>query len=472
MRVRRHVVRKPSGTDHAVADVALTRSRDEMAAAGRALRAGVPRQSHAGWRAPHGRRDPITVLLEATHGLVPALVPIRFGRMLQSPFTFYRGAAVVMAADLARTPATGVRVQACGDCHLVNFGGFATPERRLIFDINDFDETLPAPWEWDVKRLAASFAVAARDKRFAKRDVREAATMAVRTYRTWMAEFAAMPVLEAWYAALDLRHLVERTGDRELLPLRRKRLRRALREPSAEVDYPKLIAEDRRPRIRDNPPLIYHAARGEGVAHRKTMLDVLERYRDSLPEERRILFDRYQFVDAAVKVVGIGSVGTVCGIVLLLAGGDDPLVLQVKEARASVLEPWAGASLHENHGQRVVVGQRIVQAASDAFLGWTMGEGGRHFYVRQLRDAKVKPMLEVFDAEALIEYARACGHALARAHARSGRAAVIAGYMGKSSAFDDAVAAFALDYADQTERERASRVAAVRAGRIEAVVPP
>jgi uncharacterized protein (DUF2252 family) len=451
------------------ADPGPSATREDVAAAGRGLRARVPRKSHAGWKPQRSRRDPVDVLLETTRGLEPGLVPIRFGRMLHSPFTFFRGAAAVMAADLAQTPATGVRVQACGDCHLLNFGGFATPERKLVFDINDFDETLPAPWEWDVKRLAASFALAARDRRLAKRDVRSATEAAVRSYRTRMAEYAAMPVLEAWYDALDVRKLVETTGNAAVLRFRRRRVRKALHHTSAEVDYSKLVDEDRL-RLKDDPPLVYHPPRSSSAAYRAMVHDVLERYRDSLPEERRPLFDRYELVDAAVKVVGVGSVGTVCAVVLLLAGGTDPLLLQMKEARRSVLEPHAGASRYGNHGQRVVVGQRIMQSASDVFLGWTLGNGGRHFYLRQLRDATVKPMIEAFDAEAMAEYAAACGHALARAHARSGRAALLAGYLGKRPAFDAAVTAFALDYADQTERDHKRLVAAVRAGRVEAVV--
>jgi uncharacterized protein (DUF2252 family) len=455
---------------HATPELPLSAKRDELAATGRALRARVPRTSHADWTEPSGRRDPVDALIEVTKGLYPELVPIRFGRMLQSPFTFFRGAASIMADDLARTATTGIRVQACGDCHLLNFGGFATPERRLVFDINDFDETLPAPWEWDVKRLATSFVLAAQDRRFGKRAARDAARAAVRGYRKWTAEYAAMPVLDAWYDMLGFRALSEKTQDTDLRRFRRKRARQALRHTSHDVGGTKLVTEGPRgPRIKDDPPLVFHRDRIERGQFERAVSRLFARYRESLPEERRVLVDRYRLVDAAVKVVGVGSVGTLCGVLLLTAGGADPLLLQVKQARASVLEPHAGACAHPNHGQRVVVGQRIMQAASDAFLGWTEGDAGRHFYVRQLHDAKIKPAIEVFDADALAEYARECGHALARAHARSGRAAAIAGYLGKRPIFDDAVTAFAADYAEQTARDHTALVAAVRAGRVTAV---
>jgi uncharacterized protein (DUF2252 family) len=448
-----------------------SRSRKELAEAGRALRAQVPRRSHAGWKPPAHRGEPVELLLEATKSLVPELLPIRFGRMLHTPFTFFRGAASIMAADLARTPATGVRVQVCGDCHLLNFGGFATPERRLIFDINDFDETLPGPWEWDVKRLAVSAVLAARDRRFGKATVRDASRAVVREYRRRMATYAAMPLLEAWYDSLDLRKLIAKTPDPEMLGFRRKRVRKALHHTAADVDYPKLVTDGRGGlRIKDNPPLVYHFDRSREPGFRAAIVRVIERYRESLPDERRVLFDRYEFVDVALKVVGIGSVGTLCGIVLLMAGGEDPLFLQIKEARASVLEPYAGRCRTPGHGQRVVVGQRIMQAASDIFLGWSMGDGDRHFYLRQLRDAKLKPMMEIFDAERLVKYTGTCGRALARAHARSGRAATIAGYLGNGPKFDDAIVDFALAYADQTERDHAALVAAVRAGRVAALV--
>ena len=387
--------------------------------------------------------------------------------MLQSPLAFYRGAAAIMAADLARTPVSGVRVQSCGDCHLLNFGGFATPERRHIFDINDFDETLPAPWEWDVKRLAASFVIAARNSRFSQRTARAAAAAAVRSYRERMAEYAEMPTLDAWYASVS--GIVENAEDPELRT-RYERILRKERKRDHAHEFARLAVDTGGvARIRDDPPLVYHPDLAHGARFSTAGIRrAMERYRASLADERRVLFDRYRLCDVAVKVVGVGSVGTRCTIALFLAGENDPLFLQFKEARRSVLEPFAGKSAYPNRGERVVMGQRLMQAASDIFLGWTRGEGGRHFYVRQLRDVKISPMLELMKPRNLVNYATACGWVLARAHARSGDAAVLAGYLGKSTTFDDAIAGFAVAYADQNERDHAALVAAVRAGRIEA----
>jgi len=440
---------------------------EERLAAGKALRTTVPRGSHAGWRAPRGRADPIEVLIESDKGRTRRLIPIRYGRMLPSPFTFYRGAAAIMAADLATTPVTGLQVQVCGDCHLLNFGGFATPERRIIFDINDFDETLPAPWEWDLKRLAASFVIAGRDNRFRARDCRTATVTAVRSYRDHICEYALMPALQVWYASVDLIGYLAGTRDPQIRKLYLRLLRKAQHRDAAR-EFPKLAHRlGGAPRIKDDPPLIYHLADEQRPEFHRMVHDVLARYRASLPDERRVLFDRYRFADLAVKVVGVGSVGTMCGAALFLAADDDPLFLQIKEARSSVLEPFAGKSVYHHRGERVVVGQRLMQAASDIFLGWTFGDKGRHFYVRQLRDVKIKPMVELMTPQHLIAYAGLCGWALASAHARSGDPAALAGYMGNSAAFDEAIADFAVAYADQNERDHAALVAAVRAGRIE-----
>lgn len=439
---------------------------DERKASGKALRETVPRTRHGGWKAPRGRTDPVETLSETSEGRVPHLLPIRYGRMLQSPFAFFRGAAAIMAADLARTPASGVRVQSCGDCHLLNFGGFATPERRVIFDINDFDETLPAPWEWDVKRLAASFVIAARNSRFSRGTARAAAAAAVRSYRDRMAEYAEMPTLEAWYASVS--GLVENAEDPELRT-RYKRLLRKERKRDHAREFAHLACDAGGvARIRDDPPLIYHPDVERAPGFRRDVHRALEGYRESLAHDRRVLFDRFRLCDFAVKVVGVGSVGTRCTIALFLAGENDPLFLQIKEARRSVLEPFAGKTGYRNQGQRVVAGQHLMQAASDIFLGWTRGQGGRHFYVRQLRDVKVTPTIELMKPRNLVNYAVACGWVLARAHARSGDAAVLAGYLGKSETFDDAIAAFAVAYADQNDRDHAALVAAVREGRIEA----
>lgn len=434
--------------------------------AGKELRKRLPRHRHAAWDPPRRRRDPVDVLIESSAGRVPELVPIRYGRMLQSPFAFYRGAAAIMAADLAATPTTGHQVQSCGDCHLVNFGGFATAERQLIFDINDFDETNPAPWEWDVKRLAASFVIAGRNNRLAASESRAAAVAAARSYREHMLEYARLPVLETWYAHVDLPSMIEDLEDPDM----RRRYRRVLRKEqdrNALSEFPRLaVRVGDRHVIKDDPPLIYHLERSFDPQLETSIRELLGRYRDSLPPYRRVLFDRFRFADLAIKVVGVGSVGTMCAVALFIAGENDPLFLQIKEARRSVLEPYAGKSVFANRGQRVVVGQRLMQAATDTFLGWTHGRRGRHYYVRQLRDVKVKPEIEVMGASHLRNYAVLCGWALARAHARSADTALLAGYMGKGDAFEEAIGDFSVAYADQNERDHAALQAAVRKGRL------
>jgi uncharacterized protein (DUF2252 family) len=447
------------------------RTREARYAAGKALREKCPRKSHAGWKAPAGRLDPIDILIESSKGRIEHLVPVRYGRMMQSPLAFYRGAAALMAADLAQTPVNGVRVQACGDCHLLNFGGFTTPERHLIFDINDFDETLPAPWEWDVKRLAASFVIAGRNNKLKNSDCREAAATAVRTYRERMAELAAMPVLQAWYSYLDLISLVEMTQDPDMKKARKAFMKKETGKSAAEIVFPKLVdQEDGQPRIKDNPPFIFHGEEQKDPAWKESVRQRMEGYRKSMLDSTRVLFDQYRWVDTTIKVVGVGSVGIICAVMLLVATDDDPIFLQAKEARVSVLEPYAGKSIYKDRGQRVVVGQRIMQAASDIFLGWVTDSKGRHFYFRQLRDAKIKPMVEMFEASHLIEYAKVCGWALARAHARSGKSGLLAGYLGKGDTFDEAVADFAEAYADQDEKDHAALLKAVRSGRLKAII--
>ena len=443
----------------------------ERLAEGRALRDLVPRTSHAGWRRPPRRRNPVDILIETSKGRLPELLPIRYGRMLQSPFTFYRGAAAIMASDLSTTPTTGVRVQACGDCHLVNFGGFATPERRILFDLNDFDETLPAPWEWDVKRLAASFVVACRSNGFSARDARAAAAACGRSYREHMAELASMRALDVWYRSLDVEALLARLRDDVDRRRARKNLEKARAKSVAEDDFPKLVdVAGATPRIRDNLPLIYHPAEADAKKFEANVQKAFASYHATLSDDRRVLLDRYEIKDFSLKVVGVGSVGTFCGILLMQAGPNDPLFLQVKEARTSVFEPFAGRSAYPNRGQRVVMGQRLMQSASDAFLGWTQGEAGRHFYLRQLRDMKMKPMVEVFSASMMVNYAEICGWVLARAHARSGDAVKIAAYLGKRPRFDKALAEFSVAYADQNELDHQALVSAVRNGRVEAAV--
>jgi uncharacterized protein (DUF2252 family) len=446
-------------------------SQAELYQIGRKLRERCPRSSHAAWKPPGNRLDPLRVLEHDNKGRIPELIPIRYGRMVRSPFTFYRGAALNMAADLAVTPATGVRVQACGDCHLLNFGDYATPERRIIFDINDLDETLPAPWEWDVKRLVASFVLACRSNGFSKRATRDAALACARSYRERMEEYRQMSVLDVWYSRIDVEAVLPTIRDAEARRRHEKLLAKARARSVLEHDFPKLAATSApRPTIKDSPPLIYHP-REEGV---RAMLlrahTAFAAYRESLQEDRRVLVDRYDLEDIAIKVVGVGSVGTFCAVILMMASEKDPLFLQVKEARRSVLEAYAGKSIYRNHGQRVVNGYRLMQSASDIFLGWTRGELGRHFYVRQLRDVKVGARVELFTSTMMTQYAELCGWALARAHARSGEPAQISGYLGKSDAFDKAVAAFSVAYADQSERDHAVLRKAVRSGRVEAVM--
>lgn len=447
---------------------ALPPNRDERLAAGKALRDRVPRQKHAEWSPPKDRRDPVDMVLESSKGRIPELIPIRYGRMMVSPFTFYRGTANIMAADLASTPATGLRAQLCGDCHLLNLGGFATPERRLIFDMNDFDETLPGPWEWDVKRLAASFVMAARSNGFSKSDQRDSAQTCAQSYREHMAEYAGARALDVWYANLDIDKVMASLNDKVTQARLRKRLQKAEARTVAEHDFPAMTeAKGGKYVIKDNPPLIYHHQRINLADSRDNIEDAISRYRETLPDDRKVLLDRYQVMDFALKVVGVGSVGTLCAIALVMAADDDPLFLQIKEAGPSVLEPYAGKSIYANHGQRVVVGQRLMQSASDIFLGWTQGKEGRHFYIRQLRDMKIRVLVEVFNPTTMVDYARLCGWTLARAHAKSGDPAMIAGYLGKSDVFDRAIAQFSESYADQADRDHAAFMQAIREGKIE-----
>jgi len=443
----------------------------ELYAIGKSLRERCSRQSHATWK-PHGDRpDPLRLLEQSSKGRVPELIPLRYGRMLQSPFTFYRGTALNMAADLATTPVSGLRVQACGDCHLSNFGGFATPERRVIVDINDLDETLPAPWEWDVKRLAASFVLASRHNRHGENDARDAALACVRAYRERMREFSQMRVLDIWYASVDIEPLIAAVEDKETRKRMQKRLEKARERSTLEHDFPELVTEAGvAPAIKENPPLIFHPREQGREEFDATVRKAFSGYRESLSPHRRMLLDHYELVDVAVKVVGVGSVGTLCGVILLMASEKDPLFLQIKQAGPSVLEPYAGKSAYSNHGERIVLGHQLMQSASDLFLGWTEGHLGRQFYLRQLRDMKIKPQVELFTPGVMLEYAELCGWILARAHARSGDPAKISGYLGKGDAFDEAIADFSIAYADQSEQDHEALVKAARAGKIEVLI--
>ena len=446
-------------------------SRAELYARGENLRHQCPRRAHALWQPPADRPDPVHLVDVGNVGRIQRLIPIRHGRMVQSPFTYYRGAALAMAVDLGGLPSTGIRVQACGDAHLGNFRVFATPERRAIFDIHDLDETLPAPWEWDLKRLATSFVIAARNNGLSDKRATEAVLTCVRSYREHMAEFSQMRALEVWYHCLDAEKLVEGIEDGEIRGRARKRLAKARAQNALEYDFPRLAdSASESPSIRDNPPLIYHWDEHGADEFNTAVRDAFARYRESLPDDRRVLLDRYEFRDITIKVVGVGSVGTMCAVILLMAGERDPLFLQVKEASASVLEPYAGKSVYANHGQRVVQGHRLMQSASDVFLGWTEGKLGRHFYLRQLRDAKIKFAIETFGSAEMTLFAEWCGWTLARAHARSGEPALIAGYLGDNDIFDDAIAAFALTYADQSEQDHEAVLKAVRDGRLAAEI--
>ena len=447
------------------------RSADQRRAEGKALRDTVAREEHRGWKASKDRRDPVDLLTEANEGRMPQLVPIRHGRMVQSPFAFYRGSAALMAADLARTPSTGLRVQACGDAHLLNFGGFATPERNVVFDINDFDETLPAPWEWDLKRLTASVVIAGRHLGLRERDSERAARSTARAYRERMADYSFMRALDVWYDRIDMATFIEAAPSEEVRARLEQQMEKARARTVAEHDFPKLV-EHRggTPLIKDNPPLIFHPTAKEAPGMNAQYRESIELYRESLNESTRPLFDRFSFCDLAVKVVGVGSVGMRSTIGLFLAADDDPIFLQVKEARPSVLEPYAGKSLHANHGQRVVVGQRMMQSASDMFLGWTRVKAGFDVYVRQLRDMKMSAVVEGWDFDTLRAYTSLCAWGLARAHARTGDPAMISGYMGSSTTFDDAISEFAVDYADQTIADHKAFAKAIRDDRIQAIV--
>lgn len=459
--------------EHPITAAALPRQRhsqpvDERRADGKARRRTCPRSSFAGWGPSSTRADPIDLLIANSQDRLESLLPMRYGRMMASPFAFYRGAAAIMAYDQAGRDTSGFSIVICGDAHLMNFGGFRTPERRLIFDVNDFDEASVAPWEWDVERLATSFHIAASENGLDKAARDEAAWEAAHAYRQNMARYAEMPILEAYYEYIDLTKLVEDTEDGELRRATNRQIAKATARSAADSDFAKMTHEIRdHPLIRDDPPLIFHMKPDQHGDFRKDTEKLMTRYRLNLAPERRLLFDRFRLVDVAMKVVGIGSVGTRCGVALYMSGADDPLFLQIKEARTSVLEPYAGAAPFRHAGERVVFCQRLMQAASDVFLGPTFG-GGRQYYVRQLRDAKVSPNVSIMNSENLINYAKACGWALARAHKRSGDATILSSYMGRSNAFEDAMADFARVYARQNEADHDALVAAVRSGRLTA----
>jgi uncharacterized protein (DUF2252 family) len=444
-------------------------TRAERKALGKLAREKAPLAAHAKLSIPRSGRDMIKVLEESNTGRLPELIPIRYGRMLASPFTFYRGSAALMALDLAHTPVSGFNVQACGDCHIQNFGVYATPERKLVVDINDFDETLPAPWEWDVKRLSASLVLAATASGYTSELGQDAAYRMAQAYREHIAELSTKSSLEVWYSHIQVDAILEMA----MADTRRRlqsSIKDAIAKSSAEVLLEKLtVVTNGRIRFKDMPPLLCHM---ENYKVDQPAIEAFEDYRQSLPEDRRVLLDKFKLVDMARKVVGIGSVGTLCGVALLAGSDNDVLVLQTKEARPSVLEPYAGASKYSHHGQRIVIGQKLMQAASDIFLGWTTGRRNarQHFFVRQLRDVKIGVNTAYWSKSDYKIFPKVAGEILARAHARTGDPAVMRGYIGKNDAFDEAIASYGLEYARQTERDYAQFQKACKSGALKAQV--
>lgn len=444
---------------------AVASSRSERRKQGKALREKLPRTVQSQWKPRPKSQDVVKLLEESDLDRIPGLLPVKYQRMAVSPFTFFRGAAIIQARDLANAPVSGITVQACGDCHLANFGGFASPERVLVFDINDFDETFPAPWEWDLKRLGASLVLAARDQNFSKAQANQAARAAAASYRERMEEFAEMTVLDVWYATVSAEEVKHYFRNDKDMSARLAAKQKQARSQNSEAVIPKLteVLNGRR-MIKDSPPVIYHFekyAKNLDNGHAKFIAE----YAKSLQPDRRRLFQRYELHDSAIKVVGVGSVGTRCYLALLLADDVDPLFLQVKEARRSVLESPRGRSRYAHQGVRVVEGQRLMQGASDIFLGWARTRE-HDYYLRQFRDMKVSAEIETFRPATLVGYAALCGWALARAHAKAGDAAMIAGYLGTTDQFDGSLAQYAEAYADQAERDYGAFRSAIRSGRL------
>jgi uncharacterized protein (DUF2252 family) len=453
---------------------------EDRVAVGRAARAAAPRASHAGWDAPSMRQSPVDVLKEQAKSRVPELIPIRHARMTASPFSFYRGAAAVMAADLSNTPISGIRVQACGDAHLANFGGFAAPDRTMVFDINDFDETIPGPWEWDVKRLITSFEIAALSREFDDKVRKQIVEGTARAYRQAMTQYAAMGNLELWYTRLDETDVYTRWRERmpaSALKRFQKNLAKARSKDSLKA-FGKLTTQvDGVTQIVSDPPLIVRlndlVSDEVAAGITEVLREWFRGYRESLQPDRRMLLESFELVDVARKVVGVGSVGTRCWIAYMRGRDDsEPLFLQIKEAESSVLEPYVGKSQYQHHGRRVVEGQRITQASSDIFLGWDrafdLGGVEKDFYVRQLWDGKMSAQIDLMEPEVLEVYGEICASTLARAHARSGDRIAIASYLGGGSSFDRAIASFAVEYADQNQQDYDTVVAAINAGELEA----
>ena len=466
------------GLDSAAADSEFEppSARLERAEQGRDVRAKVPRSSFGEWQPAADRPDPISILEAQAAERVADLIPIRHGRMLASPFAFFRGAAAVMAWDLGAEPDTGLRVQTCGDAHLANFGAYAAPDRKLVFDLNDFDETLPAPFEWDLKRLVASLELAARDRGFRKKERTAIIATATDSYQGAIGLLAELRFLDAWYARIDVDRVlaaIEEYGTTEGVEATKLAVEKALRKTSLGALKKLTVNEGGQLSIRETPPLIVRFDKEHHPAAREIIERAIADYTLTLQPDRAELLSRYRMVDFARKVVGVGSVGTEAFIALMMGDReDDPLFLQLKEAKESVLAPYAGASEYGHHGERVVQGQRLMQAASDSLLGWVTGHGPRKldYYVRQLRDMKGSVVIESMDPERMRRYAELCGATLARAHARAGDAAAISGYVGTGEVLRDSMVAYAAAYADRTELDHALLAEAVKSGRVEATL--
>lgn len=443
-------------------------SKAERFEKGVVIRKLVPRSVHAEWNPSENREDPVEILIRTSIGRMENLIPLRYSRMMENPFSFFRGAAAIMAADLENTPNTGIDLQLCGDCHLMNFGGYATPERKLVFDINDFDETFPGPWEWDVKRLATSFVIAGVWKKFPNKISKEFAWHVADSYKRHMLEYSKLSALQIWYADIDLAELIEKGDDEEIKEFQQKRIKKASEYTAHEKEFAKMTyMEGTRARIKDDPPLIFHPVGAEWKRLEREATTIHKRYMETLSDEKKVLLSRYALHDFAIKVVGVGSVGTLCGISLLMSATGEPIFLQFKEARNSVLESHVNVKAKYSHqGERIVRGQKLMQSASDMFLGWTNDSQDKFFYIRQLRDAKVKPVLEIMKAKNMADYAKACGWALARAHARTGDPSILSGYLGKGNEFANAIAKFAISYAGQNDADYYKMLEAIKDGRL------
>jgi uncharacterized protein (DUF2252 family) len=454
--------------DEAKPPTPLTSARALAFDEGRARREKTPRAAHSVWQAPGQRPDPIITLLATSQSRLEHLLPLRYGRMSRSPFAFMRGMPAMMGADLATTPTTGIQVQVCGDCHLGNFGAFASPERRVLFDMTDFDETTPGPWEFDVKRLAVSFVLLARQHGYDKVAARDVTLAMLRAYRTRMQEFADMSPLDVWYYIIDSELLI-RTAPDKATRERRVEFEKKARARTADLLLGKLVVERfGKHEFADSLPTIERLKPGSELEI--MFRTALERYRATLPDDRRMLLERYRLEDLAFKVVGVGSVGTRCAVALMVSEGGHRLILQIKEALPSVLEPYVGKCPFTHMGQRVVVGQRLMQCASDIFLGWASDDAGHHYYVRQLRDMKTNLSMDFLQGQVLLNFADMCGWALARGHAKSGKAPQLCGYIGKSDQLDEAIADFAQAYANQCEKDYAQFEQAIAAGRIPVMI--